>query len=113
MGTLGQENAPLRALAAMGEQRWELMPNVPTFREEGYDVIMSSERGIAAPRAIPEEIATRLQDAIARVVATPEWAEKARQLELPMAYLPGAEWEAQMPAQEARYRRIWETTPWQ
>ncbi|MBB5695501.1 hypothetical protein FHS87_004236, partial [Roseomonas pecuniae] len=29
------------------------------------------------------------------------------------AYLPGAEWEAQMPAQEARYRAIWEKTPWQ
>ena len=29
-----------------------------------------------------------------------------------LAYLPGAEWEAQMPAQEARYRRIWEATPW-
>jgi tripartite-type tricarboxylate transporter receptor subunit TctC len=113
MGILGQENPPLRALAGMGEARWELMPNVPTFREEGYDVVMTSERGIGAPRAIPEDIATRLQEAIARVVAKPEWAEKARQLELPMAYLPGAAWEAQMPAQEARYRRIWETTPWQ
>ena len=50
----------------------------------------------------------------ARCVAQiqPEWLEKAKQLELPLAYLPGAEWEAQMPAQEARYRRIWETTPW-
>jgi tripartite-type tricarboxylate transporter receptor subunit TctC len=46
------------------------------------------------------------------VMAKPEWLEKAKQLELPLAYLPGAEWEAQMPAQEARYRRIWEATPW-
>lgn len=113
IGSLGQENPVLRPLAGMGERRWELMPEVPTFREEGFDVVMTSERGLAAPRGIPEEIATRLQDAVARAVAKPEWAEKARQLELPMAYLPGAEWEAQMPAQEARYRRIWETTPWQ
>jgi len=112
IGMLGQENPLLRPLAGMGERRWELMPDVPTFREEGYDVVMTSERGIGAPRALPDEIALRLQDAIARVVATPEWAEKARQLELPMAFLPGAEWEAQMPAQEARYRRIWEATPW-
>ncbi|MDB5316675.1 MAG: tripartite tricarboxylate transporter substrate binding protein [Rhodospirillales bacterium] len=112
IGTLGQESPLLRPLAAMGETRWEQMPNVPTFREEGFDVTMTSERGIGAPRAIPDDIATRLEEAIARVVAKPEWAEKARQLELPMAYLPGATWEAQMPAQEARYRRIWETTPW-
>ena len=112
IGILGQENPPLRALAAMGEKRWELMPNVPTFREEGIDVVMTSERGLAAPRGIPDEIATRLQEAIARVMAKPEWLQRARQLELPLAYLPGAEWEAQMPAQEARYRRIWEATPW-
>jgi tripartite-type tricarboxylate transporter receptor subunit TctC len=112
LGNLGQENPPVRPLAAMGERRWELMPNVPTFREEGFDVVMTSERGLAAPRGVPDEIVTRLQDAIARVMAKLEWLEKARQLELPLAYLPGAEWEAQMPAQEARYRRIWETTPW-
>ncbi|MCK8786114.1 tripartite tricarboxylate transporter substrate binding protein [Roseomonas sp. NAR14] len=113
IGMLGQDRPALRPLAAMGAQRWDLMPDVPTFREQGYDVLMTSERGIGAPRGTPDEIALRLQEAIARVVAKPEWAEKARQLELPMAYLPGAEWEAQMPEQEARYRRIWERTPWQ
>jgi putative tricarboxylic transport membrane protein len=112
LGSLGQDNPPLRPLAAMGEARWELMPKVPTFREEGFDVVMTSERGLAAPRGIPEEVATRLEEAIGRVMAKPEWLERARQLELPLAYLPGAAWEAQMPAQEARYRRIWESTPW-
>src|SRR3954470_19761990 len=67
IGILSQETPPLRALAAMGEKRWELMPNVPTFREEGVDVVMTSERGLAAPRGIPDEIAVRLQDAVARV----------------------------------------------
>jgi tripartite-type tricarboxylate transporter receptor subunit TctC len=113
IGMLGEQNPMLRALAGMGEQRWELMPDVPTFREEGYDVIMTSERGIGAPRGIADEIARRLEDAIAKVIATPEWAEKVRQLELAMAFMRGAEWEAQMPAQLARYQRIWERTPWQ
>jgi tripartite-type tricarboxylate transporter receptor subunit TctC len=113
IGVLGQDRPALRPLAAMGARRWDLMPDVPTFRELGYDVLMTSERGIGAPRAVPDEIALRLQEAVAHVVAKPEWVEKARQLELPMAYLPGAEWEAQMPGQEARYRRIWERTPWQ
>lgn len=112
LGSLGQESPPLRPLAAMGETRWDLMPNVPTFREEGFDVVMTSERGLAAPRGMPEEVAVRLEAAIGRVMAKPEWLERAKQLELPLAYLPGAAWEAQMPAQEARYRRIWESTPW-
>jgi tripartite-type tricarboxylate transporter receptor subunit TctC len=113
IGMLGEQNPLLRAIAGMGERRWELMPDVPTFREEGYDVLMSSERGLGAPRGIPDEIARRLEDAIAKVIATPEWAEKVRQLELAMAFLRGAEWEAQMPAQLARYQEIWRRTPWQ
>ncbi|MCW8088083.1 tripartite tricarboxylate transporter substrate binding protein [Sabulicella glaciei] len=113
IGMLGQENPPLRALAGMGERRWELMPDVPTFREQGYDVVMTSERGLGAPRGIPDEIAKRLEEAIAKVVATPEWAEKVRQLELAMDFLPGAEWEARLPAQLARYQQIWQRTPWQ
>lgn len=113
IGMLGQESPALRAIAGMGERRWELMPDVPTFREEGYDVLMTSERGLGAPRGIPDEIARRLEDAIAKVIATPEWAERVRQLELAMAFLRGAEWEAQMPAQLARYQAIWQRTPWQ
>ena len=113
IGMLGQENPLLRAVAGMGERRWELMPEVPTFREEGYDVLMTSERGLGAPRGIPDEVATRLEAAIAKVIATPDWAEKVRQLELAMDFLPGAAWEARMPAQLARYQRIWERTPWQ
>lgn len=113
IGMLNQENPLLRPLAGMGERRWELMPNVPTFREEGYDVVMTSERGLGAPRGIPDEIARRLEDAIMKVIATPEWAEKVRQLELAMDFLRGAEWEAQMPAQLRRYQDIWQRTPWQ
>jgi tripartite-type tricarboxylate transporter receptor subunit TctC len=113
IGMLGQENPALRAVAGMGERRWELMPDVPTFREEGFDVLMSSERGLGAPRGIPDEIARRLEEAIAKVIAGEEWGIKVRQLELAMAFLRGAEWETQMPAQLARYQAIWQRTPWQ
>jgi tripartite-type tricarboxylate transporter receptor subunit TctC len=73
IGMLGQDRPALRPLAAMGPRRWDLMPDVPTFIELGYDVLMTSERGIGAPRDVPDEIALRLQDGVARVVAKPEW----------------------------------------
>jgi tripartite-type tricarboxylate transporter receptor subunit TctC len=74
---------------------------------------MTSERGLGAPRGIPAEIARRLESAIAKVIATPEWAGKVRQLVLAMAFLRGAAWEAQMQAQPARCQAIWQRTPWQ
>ena len=33
----------------MGAQRWAGAPEVPTFREQGFDIIGGSMRGIAAP----------------------------------------------------------------
>lgn len=112
MGILGQDRALVRPLAAMSAERWSEMASVPTFREQGFDVIMSSERGLAAPRDVPDEIAHRVDQAVAKVLTLPGWQEQAKRLELPIAYLSGPEWERQMPAQEARYRRIWEATPW-
>jgi tripartite-type tricarboxylate transporter receptor subunit TctC len=42
---------PMRQLGQMSAKRTTLAPNVPTFKEQGYDIIMASLRGIAAPRA--------------------------------------------------------------
>ena len=44
-----------------------------------------------------------LRDAIA---ANPEFQEKAKQQQLPLSYLSGADWTAQMPARLDRFREI-------
>jgi tripartite-type tricarboxylate transporter receptor subunit TctC len=41
----------LRMLAQMGERRTEVAPEIPTFREAGFDVVEGSMRGLAAPPA--------------------------------------------------------------
>jgi tripartite-type tricarboxylate transporter receptor subunit TctC len=51
----------LRALAVTGEERHPLMPDVPTFRELGYEIDTMLTFGIFAPKGTPEEILSFLE----------------------------------------------------
>src|SRR5512140_630341 len=43
----------LRNLGQMSVTRTNLAPNLPTFKEQGYDIVMASLRGMAAPKGLP------------------------------------------------------------
>ena len=78
------------------------------LKEQGYDVIMSSERGLATRCEVPEEIRTKLAAAVDTALDSPEFQEKAKQLALPLAYESGADWQASMPARLARFQEIFQ-----
>lgn len=96
----------VRALAQFSEQRSTLAPDLPTAKEQGFDVLMSSERGLAAGCDVPEADRARLAQAIETALANPEFQEKAKQQKLPLSYLSGADWTAQMPGRLDRFREI-------
>ena len=50
----------LRALAVSDTTRYPHLPNVPTFKELGYDVEMIIWFGMLAPKGTPQEIIDRL-----------------------------------------------------
>ena len=53
---------------------------------------MSSERGIAGPKALPQEIADRLQQAIQDTLADPEFLKTIKNDAPLVAFMSGAEW---------------------
>ena len=53
----------LRALACFGSQRAASQPNVPTLKEQGYDVEFSLWVGLFAPKGTPDAVITRLRQA--------------------------------------------------
>lgn len=96
----------IRALAQFSEERSSLAPDLPTAKEQGFDVLMSSERGLAARCDVPEADRARLSQAIEAALAKPEFQEKAKQQNLPLSYQSGADWTAAMPARLERFREI-------
>ncbi|MBA1334388.1 MAG: Tripartite tricarboxylate transporter TctC family [Firmicutes bacterium] len=87
------KSGDFRALAISTTERIDLMADVPTFRELGYDITLSLFRGVAAPKDIPEEAKAYYVDIIKKMVETETW--KKDYLEKNMitpGYLEGEEY---------------------
>ncbi len=54
-GFADMQSGAARALGQMAERRWEVAPDTPTFREQGFDIVEGSMRGVAAPAGVPRE----------------------------------------------------------
>jgi len=62
-----------KPLAVTGEKRHLLLPNVPTFKESGYEGFNGvTWYGVVGPAKLPEAIVRKLNAEINKVLATPE-----------------------------------------
>ncbi|MCU0886837.1 MAG: tripartite tricarboxylate transporter substrate binding protein [Rubritepida sp.] len=102
----------LRPLGQMGETRWANTPEVPTFREQGFDVVEGSMRGLAAPAGVPPAVLARLADVVRKVMADAEFQRLAEQQQLPLRFLGPDEHKAAILALSENYRRLWAQHPW-
>lgn len=102
----------IRPLVTLGEERSNLIPDTPTGRELGYDVVMMSERGFATNANVPEEIRARFSAAVKAVLETPEFQEQLKMLNMNAAYKDGPEWAASLENARISYQAIWDASPW-
>ena len=66
----------LRMLAVASEERLPVLPDVPTFRELGYDIVGGAYRGVAVPSSTSEELRQRISDIESEIDAQPEFVKK-------------------------------------
>ena len=65
-----------RILAVAMEERHPKYPDVPTFKELGFDLVSGAYRGIAVPKSTPEDIRKKLSDMIGQINADPEFQKR-------------------------------------
>jgi tripartite-type tricarboxylate transporter receptor subunit TctC len=111
-GVLEFRQGLLRPLAQMGITRWPPLPEAPTLRELGLDVVEGSMRGIAAPAGLPPEVLERLALSVRRTVEDSDFQAVAVQQALPLRFLAPAEYLAELQALRTRYQALWERHPW-
>jgi len=66
----------VRMLAVAMEKRHPKFPDVPTFKELGFDMVSGAYRGIAVPKSTPEPIRAKLSEMIAQINADPEFRKR-------------------------------------
>lgn len=103
---------PLRHLGQMSEKRSSLAPNVPTFKEQGLNVIMASLRGIAAPKGLPADVKEQLVNAVQKAVADPDFQIKAANVFAPVRYLAPVAYTSELKEDEEGFKVLWRTMPW-
>ncbi|GLS90500.1 ABC transporter substrate-binding protein [Psychromonas marina] len=65
----------LKALGVMSSERISYIPDVPTLKEQGLDVVTGTWRGIGAPKDTPDEIIELLGKAFDQAMATAEFKD--------------------------------------
>ncbi|OQM76749.1 tripartite tricarboxylate transporter substrate binding protein [Manganibacter manganicus] len=66
----------LRMLAVASAERLPAFPDVPTFKELGYDIVGGAYRGVAVPAATPEDLRQRISDIVSEINRQPDFIEK-------------------------------------
>jgi tripartite-type tricarboxylate transporter receptor subunit TctC len=54
----------IKALAVASDERLKALPNVPTFKEQGIDLVASNWFGVIAPAGVPSDIVAKLNKAV-------------------------------------------------
>lgn len=94
----------VRVLAVSSETRSEALPDVPTFREMGVDLVADGWNAFFAPASMPADKARWLGMEIATVMRDPALQEQVRAANL----IPVSENAQQTEASVAAYRKQWE-----
>ncbi|HYI86270.1 MAG TPA: tripartite tricarboxylate transporter substrate binding protein [Burkholderiales bacterium] len=104
--------AAMRNIGQFSPARTNLAPDLPTAREQGYDIELSSLRGMAAPKGLPPEIRDQLVKAVAAAAADPEFQAQAVKFFAPLRFLSPAEFERVIKEAEGGFRQLWKELPW-
>jgi putative tricarboxylic transport membrane protein len=104
--------APMRNIGQFSPARTTVAPDLPTAREQGYDIELSSLRGMAAPKGLPPDIRERLVKAVAQAAADREFVEKATSVFAPLRYLSPAEFDRVIKEAEVGFKQLWKELPW-
>jgi putative tricarboxylic transport membrane protein len=67
------EAGKVRVLAVSSEKRLDDFPDVPTYKEKGWDVVRYQWRGLMAKAGTPKPVVDRLAAAIQKAQQTEEW----------------------------------------
>lgn len=72
----------LRALGISSEKRYPSVPEIPTFKEQGLDLVANEWYGLLAPAGTPKPIIEKLNTEMKRIMALPNMGDRLAAIEL-------------------------------
>ncbi len=94
----------MRALASWSTQRLALLPDIPTFKELGYDAEFYIWSGVVAPAATPAPILAKLREAVREAANDAAFKSAMEKVSTPVSYLDAPEFRKYWDADAARLK---------
>jgi tripartite-type tricarboxylate transporter receptor subunit TctC len=95
----------IRILGSFSEERWKPYPDVPSFKELGYDVVVLTWRGVVAPKGTPKEAIDVLSNAIQKAMTEKTFLDYLADNGLEPAYQNGADFALFVAEQDSFYKQ--------
>lgn len=111
---VGFLNDVMRALDQMtvfgvsSEERSSLLPDVPTLKEIGLDVLADTRRGFVVPKGTDPQMVQFLRDAFQKIQDNPDYIADMKKAGQPTGYLTGPEFQKYINSQQAHYKQLLE-----
>lgn len=96
----------IRMLGIAATQRSQLNPDIPTFRENGVDLVIGSFHIVFAPKGTPAEVQAELAQALANTMQEPELRKQMAAANLGFAYMDQKETTLFVSQQNELHRRL-------
>jgi tripartite-type tricarboxylate transporter receptor subunit TctC len=77
----------IKAIAVSSDTRYASVPEIPTFKEQGFDIVANEWYGLLAPAGTPKPIIEKLNTEMKRIMALPGMGDRLAAIEL-MATTP-------------------------
>lgn len=94
----------LRRLAMFTENRSQLLPELPTMKEKGFNIVVDQMRFVAVPPKVPDDVAAVLASAFKEAVATPEHDKFLKDNFIERREMSGPELTKQIQTDSDRYK---------
>lgn len=99
-------------IAMLTEARSDLLPDVPTAAEQGYDVQMRATRGFVAPAGISNDVKSKLDGLFEEVMADPEFQAKAKASAIYLLPMSGPDYLAYLQKLLDDTQKVFDAAPW-
>jgi tripartite-type tricarboxylate transporter receptor subunit TctC len=100
------KSGTVRVLAVTGGRRSPFLPDVPTMKEAGYDVVVESWLGVFVPVKTPAHVVDALSAAIGDAVKSPQMIENLAKAGNEPAFQTPAEFAATVASDLARWQPV-------
>jgi tripartite-type tricarboxylate transporter receptor subunit TctC len=96
----------VRCLGVAMEMRHPAIPDCPTFKEQGFELVGGAYRGVAVPKSTPAEVQARLAEILGKINADPEFIKKMEEGGFAMLNVGPAQMGAFMSKVKAQYEAL-------